>query len=142
MKRSYIQVKCLVELLCFSWRVTTKGYDSAKTILHGGQFGMDRIFFQKYILGTAIDYSYSRANFQKYAGRSNSESVGLSFYGKLLLASDFYTQARLGISRISTRVEREVLHKKSDIHHKDTMYSSYIEFGKTLISMLFNFLLS
>lgn len=23
-----------------------KGYDSAKTILHGGQFGMDRIFFQ------------------------------------------------------------------------------------------------
>lgn len=107
-----------------------KGYDSAKTILHGGQFGMDRIFSDKYILGTAIDYSYSRANFQKYAGRSNSESVGLSFYGKLLLASDFYTQARLGISRISTRVEREVLHKKSDIHHKDTMYSSYIEFGK------------
>ncbi|HEY4533653.1 MAG TPA: autotransporter domain-containing protein [Fusobacterium sp.] len=107
-----------------------KGYDSAKTILQGGQFGIDRIFSEKYILGTAIDYSYSKANFQRYAGRSNSKSVGLSFYGKILLASDFYTQARVGINKISTRVEREVLHKKSDIYHKDTMYSSYLEFGK------------
>ncbi|XGU48256.1 S8 family serine peptidase [Fusobacterium necrophorum subsp. funduliforme] len=107
-----------------------KGYDSAKTVLHGGQFGIDKIFYNKYILGTAIDYSYSRANFRKYAGRTNSKSVGLSVYGKVLLGSNFYSQARLGINRISTRVEREILHQKSDIYHKDNMYSSYIEFGK------------
>src|SRR3712207_7080601 len=85
----------------------------------------DLIFSEKYILGTAIDYSYSKANFQRYAGRSNSKSVGLSFYGKILLASDFYTQARVGINKISTRVERDRKSTRLNSSHANISYAVF-----------------
>ena len=58
------------------------GYASADTRVTGGQFGMDTKFGQTTTLGVAMNYSYAKANFNRYAGKSTSDMVGLSLYGK------------------------------------------------------------
>ena len=111
------------------------GYASADTRVTGGQFGIDTKFEGVTTLGVAMNYSYAKANFNRYAGESKSDMVGVSFYGKQELPYGFYTAGRLGLSNISSKVERELLTSTGEtltgkINHHDKMLSAYIEIGK------------
>ena len=111
------------------------GYASADTRVTGGQFGMDTKFGPTTTLGVAINYSYAKANFNRYAGKSTSDMVGLSLYGKQDLPYGFYASGRLGLTNISSKVERELLTATGDtvtgkIKHHDRMLSAYVELGK------------
>ena len=116
-------------------KLRREGYASADTRVTGGQFGIDTKFEGSTTLGVAINYSYAKANFNRYAGESKSNMVGVSFYGKQELPYGFYTAGRLGISNISSKVERELLTStgetlKGKINHHDKLLSAYIEIGK------------
>jgi len=111
------------------------GYASADTRVTGGQFGIDTKFKGTITLGVAMNYSYAKANFNRYAGESKSDMVGVSFYAKQDLPYGFYTAGRLGLSNISSKVERELLTSTGEtvtgkIKHHDKMLSAYIEIGK------------
>lgn len=111
------------------------GYASADTRIVGGQAGIDKRFSPTTTLGLALNYSYAHADFNKYAGESKSDMVGLSLYGKQDLGNDFYLAGRLGIANISSKVERELLTATGDriegkINHHDKMLSTYLELGK------------
>jgi len=111
------------------------GYASADTRIVGGQAGIDKRFSPTTTLGLALNYSYAKANFDKYAGESKSDMVGLSLYGKQDLGNDFYFAGRLGVANVSSKVERELLTATGDriegkINHHDKMLSTYLEFGK------------
>ena len=111
------------------------GYASADTRVTGGQFGMDTKFGPTTTLGMAMNYSYAKANFNRYAGKSTSDMVGVSLYGKQDLPYGFYATGRLGLANISSKVERELLTLTGDtvtgkIKHHDRMLSSYLELGK------------
>jgi len=111
------------------------GYASADTRIVGGQAGIDKRFTPTTTLGLALNYSYAKANFDKYAGESKSDMVGLSLYGKQDLGNDFYFAGRLGLANVSSKVERELLTATGDriegkINHHDKMLSTYLEFGK------------
>ena len=111
------------------------GYASADTRIVGGQAGIDKRFTPTTTLGVALNYSYAKANFDKYAGESKSDMVGLSLYGKQDLGNDFYLAGRLGVANVSSEVERELLTATGDriegkINHHDKMLSTYLEFGK------------
>ncbi|QYR67966.1 autotransporter serine protease fusolisin [Fusobacterium animalis] len=111
------------------------GYASADTRVTGGQFGADTKFSPTTTLGIALNYSYAKADFNRYAGESKSDMVGVSLYGKQDLPYGFYTAGRLGLSHISSKVERELLTSTGDtvtgkINHHDKMLSAYVELGK------------
>ena len=111
------------------------GYASADTRIVGGQAGIDKRFTPTTTLGLALNYSYASANFNRYAGESKSDMVGLSLYGKQDLGNDFYLAGRLGLANVSSKVERELLTATGDriegkINHHDKMLSTYLEFGK------------
>lgn len=111
------------------------GYASADTRVTGGQFGADTKFSPTTTLGVALNYSYAKADFNRYAGESKSDMVGVSLYGKQDLPYGFYTAGRLGLSHISSKVERELLTATGDtvtgkINHHDKMLSAYVELGK------------
>ena len=111
------------------------GYASADTRIVGGQAGIDKRFTPTTTLGVALNYSYASANFNRYAGESKSDMVGLSLYGKQDLGNDFYLAGRLGLANVSSKVERELLTATGDriegkINHHDKMLSTYLEFGK------------
>ena len=113
------------------------GYASADTRVTGGQFGIDTKIGGTTTLGVAMNYSYAKANFNRYAGESKSDMVGVSFYGKQELPYGFYTAGRLGISNISSKVERELLTSTGEtltgkINHHDKMLSAYVEIGKKI----------
>ena len=113
------------------------GYASANTRVTGGQFGIDTKFEGTTTLGVAMNYSYAKANFNRYAGESKSNMVGISFYAKQDLPYGFYTAGRLGLSNISSKVERELLTSTGDtvtgkINHHDKMLSAYVEIGKKI----------
>lgn len=116
-------------------KLKREGYASADTRVVGGQAGVDKRFTPTTTLGVALNYSYASADFNKYAGESKSDMVGLSLYGKQNLGNDFYLAARLGLANVSSKVERELLDATGDrvngkINHHDKMLSTYIEFGK------------
>lgn len=111
------------------------GYASADTRVTGGQFGIDTKFEGTTTLGVALNYSYAKANFNRYAGESKSDMVGVSFYGKQDLPYGLYTAGRIGLSNISSKVERELLTSTGEtvtgkIRHHDKMLSAYVEIGK------------
>ena len=116
-------------------KLRRNGYASADTRVTGGQFGIDTKFSPTTTLGVAINYSYAKADFNRYAGESKSDMVGISLYGKQDLPYGFYTAGRLGLSNISSKVERELLTSTGDtvtgkINHHDKMLSAYVELGK------------
>ena len=116
-------------------KLKRNGYASADTRVIGGQAGVDKRFTPTTTLGVALNYSYASADFNKYAGESKSDMVGLSLYGKQDLGKDFYLAARLGVANVSSKVERELLTATGDrvdgkINHHDKMLSTYIELGK------------
>ena len=111
------------------------GYASADTRVTGGQFGIDTKFEGVTTLGVAMNYSYAKANFNRYAGESKSDMVGVSFYVKQDLPYGLYTAGRIGLSNISSKVERELLTSTGEtvtgkIKHHDKMLSAYVEIGK------------
>ena len=111
------------------------GYASADTRIVGGQAGIDKRFTPTTTLGVALNYSYASANFNRYAGESKSDMVGLSLYGKQDLGNNFYLAGRLGLANVSSKVERELLTATGDriegkINHHDKMLSTYLELGK------------
>lgn len=121
--------------LSSSGKLRRNGYASGNTKVGGGQFGLDHKFTSKTTLGMSLNYSHAKANFNRYAGESKSDMIGFSFYGKQDLPYNFYTVARLGISDISTKVERTLLTSRGDtvtanIKHHDKMLSTYAELGK------------
>ena len=116
-------------------KLKREGYASANTRVVGGQAGIDKRFTPTTTLGVALNYSYAHADFNKYAGESKSDMVGLSLYGKQDLGNHFYLAARLGLANVSSKVERELLTATGDrvdgkINHHDKMLSTYIELGK------------
>ena len=116
-------------------KLKREGYASADTRVVGGQAGVDKRFTATTTLGVALNYSYAHADFNKYAGESKSDMVGLSVYGKQDLGNDFYLAGRLGVANVSSKVERELLTATGDrvngkISHHDKMLSTYLEFGK------------
>ncbi|EFE87552.1 autotransporter serine protease fusolisin [Fusobacterium periodonticum] len=116
-------------------KLKREGYASADTRVVGGQVGIDKRFTPTTTLGVALNYSYAHADFNKYAGESKSDMVGLSLYGKQDLGKDFYLAARLGVANVSSKVERELLTATGDrvdgkINHHDKILSTYIELGK------------
>ena len=118
-------------------KLRREGYASADTRVTGGQFGIDTKFEGSTTLGVAMNYSYAKANFNRYAGESKSDMVGVSFYGKQELPYGLYTAGRLGLSNISSKVERELLTSTGEtvtgkIKHHDKMLSAYVEVGKKI----------
>ncbi|AVQ23921.1 autotransporter serine protease fusolisin [Fusobacterium nucleatum subsp. nucleatum ATCC 23726] len=116
-------------------KLKREGYASADTRVTGGQFGIDTKYKGTTTLGVAMNYSYAKANFNRYAGESKSDMVGVSFYAKQDLPYGFYTAGRLGLSNISSKVERELLTSTGEtvtgkIKHHDKMLSAYVEIGK------------
>ena len=116
-------------------KLKREGYASANTKVVGGQAGIDKRFSPTTTLGVALNFSYAHADFNKYAGESKSDMVGLSLYGKQDLGNHFYLAARLGLANVSSKVERELLTATGDrvdgkINHHDKMLSTYIELGK------------
>ena len=113
------------------------GYASADTRVTGGQFGIDTKIGGTITLGVAMNYSYAKANFNRYAGESKSDMVGVSLYGKQDLPYGLYTAGRIGLSNISSKVERELLTSTGEtitgkIKHHDKMLSAYVEIGKKI----------
>ena len=112
------------------------GYASAKTRVYGGQVGVDRRIGNSTV-GMAFAYSHAKADFDKYAGKSESDMQTISLYGKQVLPYNFYAAGRLGASYVSTEVKRELLDTNGNtvegrINHHDKMFSSYVELGKKI----------
>ncbi|MBQ3438297.1 MAG: autotransporter serine protease fusolisin, partial [Fusobacterium sp.] len=111
------------------------GYATADTSIVGGQFGIDKKLNGTTNFGIAMAYSYGKADFNRYAGKAKSDMVGVSLYGNKDLQNKLYLAGRLGISHISTKVERELMTANSDIikgkiKYDSTMTSVYLEMGK------------
>ena len=86
-------------------------------------------------MGVAISYSNGSADFNKFAGKYKSDSVGLSLYGKKYLENNNYILSRIGITNFDTEVNRSLLAQDGSlqngkIKHNDIMYSTYLELGK------------
>lgn len=112
-----------------------KGYISADTKLLGGQVGLDKKIGEHSLLGLSFSHSEAKANFDAYAGKSESEGYGLSLYGKHSFPKQYYVAGRVGVDRFVSRVERDLLDDKAGIQrgkikHRDYMFSSYVEAGK------------
>lgn len=116
-------------------KIKKNGYATADTKVVAGQMGIEKKINEKTIFGTSLAYSYGTADFNNYAGNSKTDMVGISFYGKKELINDFYTSGRIGISKISSRVKRELVDSlgnnvNGNIKHHDYMTSLYAELGK------------
>lgn len=117
-----------------SSKLKQDGYATAKTKINGGQYGIDKKF-NGYQLGVALNNSTSKGDFEKYAGKYESDAIGISLYGKKYLPDNYYLLGRGGVTRFENEVNRTLLTSTGDfaegkINYNDTMLSSYIEFGK------------
>lgn len=113
------------------------GYATADTKVIGGQFGVDKKINEDTHLGLALAYSNAKAEYNRYAGNADSDMVGFSLYGRKDLKNNFYTAGRVGLSHISTKVQRELIDANGNIvqgkiNHKDFMTSFYMELGKKI----------
>lgn len=109
------------------------GYAQADTHLYGGQVGIDKTINGNIILGAAIAFSDSKADFNRYAGESKSQNLGLSLYGRYGFNDNLYILGRVGGAYISSDVERDVIvgtHTENlSIEHDDYSLSGYGEAG-------------
>ena len=115
-------------------RLYESGYAEADTYLYGGQIGIDKAFNSKFILGAAVSFSDSKADFDRYAGESKSQNLGLSLYGRYGLEDDtFYVLGRVGGAYVSSDVERDVIigsyTENLSVDHDDYVLSGYGEVG-------------
>ena len=116
-------------------RLRQDGYGKGNTKLFGGQVGIDRQFGQSLILGAALSYSEADVKFDRYGGKSDADSFGVSLYGRLgNKNTPWYLQGRFGIGFVDSDVERDIILSSSDyarakINHNDKVYSGYLETG-------------
>lgn len=112
-----------------------EGYATGKTKMNGTQFGIDKKISHSVQAGVSLSYSDAEAKFNKYAGVSKSSSLGASIYSKKYFKNDIYILGRAGISKFTSKVQRELIDIDGDtvvgnIKHKDYMFSGYLETGK------------
>lgn len=124
-----------VTSMATSGKLSQSGYATGKTKVAGGQFGLDKKLNSSTQVGVAMMYSHAKADFNKYAGKSKSDGVGISLYGRKNIGNDNYILGKIGGTNIKTNVKREVLDQKlnivnGNIHHKDLLLSGYVEVGK------------
>ena len=117
-----------------SGRLYESGYAKADTYLYGMQAGIDKYVTNNTVLGAAVVFSEAKADFDKYAGESESQNIGISVYGKHNFGDrNFYVMGRAGAAYISSDVEREILlgdkSKKMEVSHDDYGLSLYSEIG-------------
>lgn len=109
------------------------GYAEADTHLYGGQLGIDKTINDNIILGAALAFSDSKADFNRYAGESKSQNLGLSLYGRYGFNDNLYMLGRVGAAYISSDVERDIIvgtHTENlSIEHDDYSLSGYGEAG-------------
>ena len=116
-------------------KLKQEGFGEGKTKVTGGQVGVDGKFGDNLILGTALSYSTSNVNFDRYGGKSNANNFGISLYGRLGNKEvPYYVQGRLGAGFVDSKVERDIILGTSNvsrakINHSDTVYSGYVETG-------------
>jgi autotransporter-associated beta strand protein len=115
-------------------RLYESGYAKADTYLYGIQTGIDKYITDNAVLGASAAFSEAKADFDRYAGKSESQNIGLSLYGKYNFKNDkFYIMGRAGVSYIASDVEREILlkenSKKVEVSHDDYGLSLYSEAG-------------
>ena len=119
-----------------SGKLAQDGFAGANTSLAGGQFGVDTHLNEKTVIGAALAYSNSTANFNRFGGQSKSQSVGVSVYGRQAFemgSSDAYVSGRGGIATIDSRVTRNVMMGSAsdtlNALHNDKVISAYLETG-------------
>ena len=111
------------------------GYGKGSTKVYGGQVGVDKQFGDNLILGTALSYSKADVKFDRYGGKSDANSFGISLYGRLGNKDvPVYLQGRFGIGFVDSDVERDIILSNNDytrakINHNDKVYSGYLETG-------------
>lgn len=116
-------------------KLKDEGYATGKTKMNGTQFGIDKKISHSVQAGVSLSYSDAEAKFNKYAGVSKSSSLGASIYSKKYLKNDIYVLGRAGVSKFTSKVQRELIDIDGDtvvgnIKHKDYMFSGYLETGK------------
>ena len=117
-----------------SGKLSASGYAGALTSLWGGQFGADMHLNSQAIIGAAIAYSDSQANFDRFGGQSKSKNTVVSLYGRYALSNDgAYLSARTGVASISSLVKRTAIVgteiENLSAKHTDNMLSVYAETG-------------
>ena len=117
-----------------SGKLGQSGYSSADTSTWGGQFGFDTHLADKAIVGVALSYSESKANFDRFGGASDSQNTGLSLYGRYALSSDgIYVSGRAGAATVTSKINRTaILGSEVDslsANHTDSIISAYAETG-------------
>ncbi|MFC5474592.1 autotransporter domain-containing protein [Paraherbaspirillum soli] len=117
-----------------SGKLSEAGYAGANTSTWGGQFGFDTRLNDKAIVGAAISYSDSRANFDRFGGVSKSQNTGLSLYGRYALTQDgIYVSGRTGVASVNNKVNRTaIVGSETDslsAEHSDKVFSAYVETG-------------
>lgn len=117
-----------------SGKLGQSGYSSADTSNWGGQFGFDTHLTDKAIVGVALSYSESKANFDRFGGASDSQNTGLSLYGRYALSNDgIYVSGRAGAATVTSKINRTaILGSEVDslsANHTDSMISAYAETG-------------
>ncbi|RRD37314.1 autotransporter domain-containing protein, partial [Leptotrichia sp. OH3620_COT-345] len=120
-------------------RLRRDGYGVGKSRLYGGQVGIDRVFGNSLILGTALSYSRTDVKFDRYGGESKGTNFGVSLYGRLGNKEvPYYLQGRIGVGFVDSDVERDILLgtgsvTRAKINHDDRVYSGYLESGYNFI---------
>ncbi len=115
-------------------KLSESGYASADTSAFGGQIGIHKSVNDNLILGVALSYSDSEADFDRYGGKSKSQNAGISLYGRYGKKDDsLYVIGRLGTGFVSSDVDREIIIGNqvdySSINHDDLVLSGYGEVG-------------
>lgn len=116
-------------------KILQKGYAKGKMSLKGIQLGFDKKINDLIILGSSFHFSDGNVKFDRFGGKSDSKNFGVSIYGKYKNnQKPYYFQGRIGIGKVKTNVEREIIMPKSEINivsseHTDKIYSGYAEVG-------------
>ena len=119
--------------------LSKNGYAKADTTLYGGLMGIDKKFSDNLIIGAVFSFSDAEAEFNRYAGNSESQNLGISVYGRYgLKDSNLYVAGRAGTGFVSSEVKREIVlagtTEKVSIDHNDYVISGYAETGYTFQS--------
>lgn len=126
-----------------SGKLAQSGYATADTGMWGGQFGGDTRLGEHAIVGAALSYSDSEANFDRLGGAAKGRDVGVSLYGRYAIPaadaagnSKAYVAGRVGAATVSSTVNRVALAgaevENLQSTHTDRMLSAYVETGYSM----------
>ncbi|MDP5008174.1 MAG: autotransporter domain-containing protein, partial [Glaciimonas sp.] len=117
-------------------KLSQDGYASANTTLVGDQLGVDTRLNDNTIVGGALTYSNSTANFNRFGGQSKSQNIGVSLYGRHALSvgkTPTYISGRTGVATVDSKVKRTLLVGANtdnvSTRHTDNVLSAYVETG-------------